>query len=553
MNGKLLSSVVLAFVGMGMMEGPAPDAPPRRNAVAATSEVASKEWDRRIAALSARGDLRVLSAREDTMLAGRTHTRYAQLYKGVPVWGGELVRQEDTAGTLTVFGNLYEGIDIEPRPTLSEAAARRTLEAVHEGGRLFPAEVDLVVLPLGAETGAITFVLAWRGQILTGTDARAVFVDAHSGAVRLDYTDRDTQTAVGKGTGVLGDPKKMSVTGTGATFQAQDALRPPILQTLDMKGDPLRIESILIPAFPNSIRSTDYAADSDNDWTDGGVVDAHVYTGYTYDYYFKRFGRRGLNDANTPVRSFVNLVKREDLARNLALYGDDILDYYVNAFYLHPGVMVYGVGLPTNLTLGGQRWNNFAGALDVVGHELTHGVTAFTSRLIYQGESGALNEAFSDIMGTSIEFYFQPPGNGSMQADYLEGEDIATAASFPLNGIRSMQNPTAYGDPDHYSVRYTGTQDNGGVHINSGIANNAYYLAIEGGTHRLGARVIGVGAANREQIEKVFYRAFTAFLVPSSNFAAARAATIRAASELYPSNPAVAAALAQAWTAVGVN
>ncbi len=553
MNRALPVSLALAVFGMGMMQGPAPDAPPRMNAVAATSRTAVSEWDQRIAALSTRGDLRVLSTREDTMLAGRIHTRYAQVYKGVPVWGGELVRQEDTAGTLTVFGNLYEGIDIEPRPTLSEAAARRTLEAVHQGGRLFPAEVDLVVLPLSAEAEAMTFVLAWRGQILTGTDARVIFVDAHSGAVRLDYTDRDTQTAVGKGTGVLGDPKKMSVTGVGATFQAQDALRPPTLQTLDMKGDPLRIESILIPAFPNTIRPTDYAADADNDWTDGGVVDAHVYTGYTYDYYFKRFGRRGLNDANTPVRSFVNLVKREDLARNLALYGDDILDYYVNAFYLHPGVMVYGVGLPPPFTLGGQRWNNFAGALDVVGHELTHGVTRFTSNLIYQNEPGALNEAFSDIMGTSIEFYFQPAGSGSMQADYLAGEDIATAASFPLNGIRSMQNPTAYGDPDHYSVRYTGTQDGGGVHINSGIVNHAFYLAIEGGIHRLGARVTGVGAANREQIEKAFYRAFTAFLVPSSNFAAARAATIRAATELYPSNPAVAAAITQAWAAVGVN
>jgi Zn-dependent metalloprotease len=91
------------------------------------------------------------------------------------------------------------------------------------------------------------------------------------------------------------------------------------------------------------------------------------------------------------------------------------------------------------------------------------------------------------------------------------------------------------------------------VHTNSGIANNAFYLAIEGGTHRLGARVVGVGASNREQIERVFYRGFTAFLVPSSNFAAARAATIQAARELYPSNPAVEAAITQAWTAVGVN
>ena len=110
-----------------------------------------------------------------------------------------------------------------------------------------------------------------------------------------------------------------------------------------------------------------------------------------------------------------------------------------------------------------------------------------------------------------------------MRAEYLIGEDVVTAASFPLGGLRSMQNPTLFGDPDHFNDRYTGTLDNGGVHTNSAIPNHAFYLAIEGGTHRLGGRVQGVGAANREQIERVFYRAFTAFLVPSATFSAARA------------------------------
>jgi thermolysin len=523
------------------------------SAVSATSGAAVSEWDQRIGALEARGELRVRTTMEDTMIAGRTHTRFTQLHRGVPVWGAEVVRQSDDAGTLTAFGNLYEGIEIESRPTLSALSARRALESVHQGGRLFPDEVDLVVLPI-TEGDSLTYALTWRGQILKGTDVRAVFVDAHTGAVRLDFSDRHNQSVVGRGVGVLGDAKKMSVSGSGTNFQAQDALRPPALQTLDMKGDPLRIDRILVTGYPNTIAGSDYAADADNEWTDGGVVDAHAYTGYTYDYFFKRFNRRGLNDANTPIRSFVNLVRREDLQRNRGIYGDDILDYYINAFYLHPGVMVYGVGLPSNFTAGGQQYNNFAGALDIVAHELTHGVTRFTSNLIYQNESGALNEAFSDIMGTGAEFMFETPGSGQRQADYLCGEDIARGTSvFPLNGIRSLQNPTQYGDPDHYSVRFTGTGDNGGVHINSGIANHAFYLAVEGGTHRLGGRVTGVGAANREQIERVFYRAFTAFLGPSSNFQAARAATIQAAKELYASNPAVEAAITQAWNAVGVN
>jgi len=553
MKNGLRASVVLAVFGMGMMQGPATEPRPRMSAVAATSRAAISEWDQKIGALVGRGELRVRDTMEDTMLAGRTHTRLEQLYKGVPVWGGEIVRQDDAAGTLTVFGNLYEGIELETRPAVSQAAARRVLEGSHPGARIFPDEVDLMILPV-TEGDTVTFALAWRAQVLTGVDARVIFVDAQTGAIRLDYTDRDKQATVGKGTGVLGDTKKVSVSNASGTYQAKDPLRPPTLSTLDMKGDPLRIDRVLVGNFPNNIATSDYATDADNEWTDGGVVDAHAYTGFTYDYYFKRFGRRGLNNANNPITSFTNLVKVDDLTRNLAIYGTDILDYYINAFYLHPGVMVYGVGLPSNFTAGGQRYKNFAGSIDIVGHELTHGVTRFTSNLIYLNESGALNEAFSDMMGTGIEFFFQPAGNGSMQADYLCGEDIVTGtAAFPLNGIRSQQNPQLFGDPDHYSIRYTGTQDNGGVHINSGIANNAYYLAIEGGTHRLGVRVTGVGAANREQIERVFYRAFTAFLVPSSNFAAARAATIQAAKELYPSNPAVEAAITQAWTAVGVN
>jgi thermolysin len=531
---------------MGMIEGPAPEPGPHRITISATSREAISEWDQKIGALASRGDLRVQSTRADTMLAGRTHTRFEQFHQGVPVWGGGLVRQEDAAGTLSVFGGLLEGIDIDARPAWGESAARSVLNRRSPpGSSLFPDEVTLTVLPRDNDS----YVLTWRARVFNGSDILMTFLDANSGAVVLEYSDRQTQSTVGTGAGVLGDRKKISVTGSGSTFQTQDALRPPTLQTLDMKGDLGRLNTIFA-GFPGAIVASDYAADADNDWTDGAVVDAHVYGGYTYDYYFKRFGRRGLDDANIAIRSFVHPVNRAEVLRQ----PPDIQGtFYVNAFYAGEGVMVYGEGLPTNLTLGGQKWNYLAGALDVVAHELTHGVTAFSSRLIYRNESGALNEAFSDMMATAAEFYFQAPGTGPRQADYLIAEDVITASAFPLNGLRSMQNPVSFGDPDHYSGRYTGALDNGGVHINSGVPNNAFYLAIEGGTHRLGGQVAGVGGANRGQIERVFYRAFTSFLVPSSNFASARAATIQAARELYPSNPAVEAAVTQAWSAVGVN
>jgi len=213
--------------------------------------------------------------------------------------------------------------------------------------------------------------------------------------------------------------------------------------------------------------------------------------------------------------------------------------------------MVYGEGLPSNVTLGGQRWNYLAGALDVVAHELTHGVTDYTSSLEYRFESGALNESFSDMMGTAVEFYYQQPGSGSLKADYLLGEDVVTPG-----GIRSMENPAIFGQPDHYSRLQVLpiARDNGGVHINSGIPNHVYYLAIEGGTNRTsGLSVQGVGQANREQIEKVMYRAFTQLMPSNASFAVARAVTIQAATDLYGAGSAATRAVTQAWTAVGVN
>jgi thermolysin len=171
------------------------------------------------------------------------------------------------------------------------------------------------------------------------------------------------------------------------------------------------------------------------------------------------------------------------------------------------------------------------------------------------GEPAALNEAFADMMGTSVEFFYQSPGNGPRKSDYLIGEDVFTGVNAGVpNGIRSMSNPSLYGDPDHYSRRYTGSGDSGGAHTNSAIPSQAFYLAIEGGTNRTsGQAVQGVGATNREQIERVFYRAFTVLLPRSASFSVARAATIQAARDLYGSGSAPERAVTQAWSAVGVN
>jgi thermolysin len=277
-------------------------------------------------------------------------------------------------------------------------------------------------------------------------------------------------------------------------------------------------------------------------------VDGHAYIGYTYDYYFKRHGRRGLDNNNIAIRAIVHPVRRNDI---FTASNEVIGLFYLNAFYAGEGVIVMGEGLPPGFVSVPQRqsWNFLAGGLDIIAHELSHGVTEFSSNLIYRNESGALNEAFSDMMGTNVEFFSPPRGANQLKADSEIGADVVTPG-----GIRSMSNPGAFGDPDHYSKRFLGSADNGGVHTNSTIASHAYYLAIEGGTNRTsGLSVQGVGAANREQMEKVFYRGFTQLMPANATFAVARAVTIQAARDLFGAGSNAERAVNQAWTAVGVN
>ena len=507
----------------------------RRVATSGAAEAA--EWAAGLQTLADAGAVRLTRVRADTLLPDRRHQRYAQLHRGVPVWGGELVVQAGDQGIVSVFGALYEGIDLDATPSLAPEAAVAALRGL--GAEPFGRQgrPELVVLPHADSRYALTFKIRARR---TGFDVRLYFVDATNGAIVMDLNDVQTQAVVGTGTGVLGDRKKVSARPAGGDFVAEDQLRPPRIATFDFRGDLAHFFAVL------DLFDQDLARDDNNTWTDAANVDAHTHAGYVYDYFFKRFGRRGLDNADIAIRSITHPVNREDFFS----YPDEVKGlFFLNAGYLGDGVMFYGEGLPEHVRVGGQHWNFTSGALDIVGHELSHGVTDYSSGLIYQNESGALNEAFSDIMGASVEFFFQPAGDGPLRADYLLGEDVITPG-----GLRSMQNPMAYGDPDHYAIRFLGSADNGGVHTNSGIANNAFFLAIEGGTNRHSRLpVTGVGGGNREQIEKVFYRAFTEMLPASASFGTARAATIQAARDLYGAGGAVEAAVTQAWNAVGVN
>jgi bacillolysin len=505
-----------------------------------------RAWDARVDQMTRSGDLRLVRENDDVLMPGRHHERLQQLYRGVPVFGGDVVRQTERGVTISIFGSVYEGINVSADPTLTPQDARDAIKRL-SGIDVGPHDPDLLVLPLDGGTYALTY----RDQVISADEASVYFIDAFTGALRLKYNLFENQSAVVQGVGVLGDTKKLSVTSVSGTYMADDLLRPPALRTYDMLGNFTAAVNTLAGVTPLS--TSNLAQAPSTTWNDGANVDGHAYEGYTYDFYFKKFGRRGLDNQNGRILGLTHPVRLQDI---FTAPAGVVGTYYLNAFYCptcgsdRRGMMVYGEGAGSVVFVcGTTRFTvrNFAGSLDVVAHELTHGVTAYSSNLIYLNESGALNEAFSDMMGTSVKFFIKPAS-----ATYVMGESLTSAVTPCLS--RSLQDPLAFGTPDNYSIRLTDAFDNGEVHDNSTIASHAFYLAIEGGTNRTSRLAVqGVGSANREQIEKAFYRGFTQLMPANATFSTARAVTIQAARDLYGVGSGAERAVTQAWTAVGVN
>lgn len=272
-------------------------------------------------------------------------------------------------------------------------------------------------------------------------------------------------------------------------------------------------------SLPGTLRCTNTQTCSDS-----VEQDIHDNASTSYDYYNTKFGRDSFNGSGATITS-------------TAHYSSN----YVNAYW-NNSQLVFGDG-------DGVNSGPLGGALDVVAHELTHAVTSYESNLTYQNESGALNEAWSDIFAASAEAWVDGGVNSNT---WKLGEDVWTPGTSG-DALRYMNNPTQDGGSyDYYPERYTGSSDNGGVHSNSGIANLAFYLLVQGGTHPRGKTsntVPGIGITKAEQI---FYRANTTYMTSSTNFAGARTATAQAAADLYGSSSAEVDAVHEAWCAVGV-
>ena len=567
-----------------------------------------RRWDAAVDAMARTGELVVVSRQADRTLPGRTHEYLAQLFEGVRVHGGGVSRQLDQAGvTVSLFGTVYTGIDVETAPVLvpEEAYAgvmRRAGAAPADRG-----EAGLVILPRFDGSYELTYRL-------TLEDAYTYFVSAADGAVVHREAAFATQSAVGTGAGFLGDTKKISTTHDDGRYESRDRLRPGEIVTLDAEFDWGRLDRLTRPGPPGVQRWTsgDIATDADNVWVDPAVVDGHVHMGWTYDYFARRHAWQGLDGRNGRIVAVVN-------------------NGFPNASAWFPpfgpegtGVYIFGqLGVPDS------EATQPLVSLHVVAHELMHGLTNFSvsqrtggglvdylnlvgrlgpPSLEWEGEThtcaetrfpievernvwvplpavcsedgrfvlasshaGAVHEAYSDIFAVSAGFFHEAAGAAGT---YEVGSEHAAGP------IRSLSDPWSTNqDAMAYPFRWefaAATDDRyfyfsgaiflqgelvawrrdlccyGGQHWNSTILSHAFYLAIEGGTN-LGTElaVEGAGAANREHVERIFFRALTELMPQATSLPLAADVIRQAAADLAPGT-AVQRAVEEALLAVGL-
>ena len=486
----------------------------------------------------------IVETRRDEL--AHTHVRVQQTVRGVPVWGAQSAVHLDPDGAVYAWGG-----DVHPEaaalrsttPSLSAAAAIARAEGALEPGTVFRTsnapdglsadapdwtpDARLVIYPADG-----IYALAYHVRLFVEAPQPAnweVFVDARSGLILHRFNSLhtfdpalDRAEARARATSPLLNPEALvatisrdgATTGTGASLFGGSYTLPTYLYQgayylYDTTRGPQYIRTMTgsnTTSLPGS-----YVTDSNNSFPASAAVDAHYGAVTTFDYFKTTHGRSSYNGNNAAITSTVN--HRSG---------------YNNAFW-NGQQMVYGDGDGTTFIP--------LVSLDIAAHELTHAVTGTSAGLIYQNESGALNEAVSDIMAVMVD-----------RDDYLIGEQSYTPGTSG-DALRYLDDPPRGDQPDHYADRYTGSQDNGGVHINSGIANKQAYLLIAGGTFR-GQAVQAIG---RAKTERIWYRALVNYFTQSTNFAGAREGTIQAAADLYGAGSAEVASVTNAWAAVGVG
>ncbi|MEH6374753.1 M4 family metallopeptidase [Streptomyces sp. KLMMK] len=448
---------------------------------------------------------------------GTVHTRYERTYAGLPVLGGDLVVHQEPSGRTSVTKSTQAAISLTSTDAAqpASAAARTALSAASAAHTAKPsAGTPRKVVWAASGTPVLAYETVVEGVQRDGTPSELhVVTDAATGAELFRHEAIETGTGTSQYSGTV----PLTTTKSGNSYQLNDGARGGH-KTYDLNQGTSGTGTL----FSN-------ATDT---WAGGRLtagVDAHYGAAVTWDFYKNTFGRNGIrNDGKG--------------AYSRAHYGNS----YVNAFWSDACFcMTYGDGTGNKKPLT---------AIDVAGHEMTHGVTAATAKLIYSAESGGLNEATSDIFGTAVEFSAK---NSSDVGDYLIGEKIDIFG----NGkpLRYMDKPSKDGNSVDSWYSGVGGKD---VHYSSGVANHFFYLLSEGSGAKTingvrydsptsdGSKVTGIG---RDKAAAIWYKALTSYMTSNTNYKAARTATLSAAGALYGTTSTEYKTVGAAWSAVNVK
>lgn len=462
---------------------------------------------------------------------GQLHVRMKQQYQGVDVYGSEVLLHSKSGQVHALNGRYY------PTPTLTNVSPSVTSQAAvqaamqHLSGRTRVSPIQGPMRKIldydGPESKLIIYHanrdpqaerLAWQITVRPNfLEVWQYFVDAKTG--RVIHQINETCTIDGPKTATARDLNGTNQTlntyqvgnnyylmdGTRSMFNATQSKFPDepvgVVWTLDAKNSSL--DSL----------STYHVGSANNTWTDASSVSAHFNAGKAFEYFQKIHGRNSINGQGGTVISLVNVVEEDGTGMDNAFWNGKAI-FYGN---------------------GNVGFKPLAGALDVAGHEMSHGVIGNTANLEYQGQSGAINESMADVFGHFIE-----------PSDWTLGEDVVKTSVFRSGALRDLSDPHNGGaslsdngyQPRTMDELYTGTEDNGGVHINSGIPNFAFYKF---------ATAVGEAKA-----EKVYYRALTTYLTATSQFVDLRIAVVKAATDLHGESSAEVAAANTAFDEVGI-
>lgn len=335
---------------------------------------------------------------------------------------------------------------------------------------------------------------------------QAIYVDATTGEIIFKHDLIHIADQVGTALTGYSGTQTITANSVNGGFTLEESGRGNGIGTYDMGNG---------TNYNNAVDFTD----ADNNWSYNTpsqyALDAHWGAEMTYDYFLNKHNRNSIDNNGHVLVSYIHY---------------DV--NYANAFW-DGSRMTYG---------DGSNGNNPFTTVKISGHEITHGLTQNSAGLVYQDESGALNESFSDIFGKSIESYARPNNT-----NWILGSDLGFV-------MRNMSNPNQAGDPDTYQGTnwYTGTADNGGVHTNSGVLNYWYYLLTDGGsgTNDIGNNfnVTGIGL---DDAGAIAFRTLTVYLTTNSQYQDAYTYSLQAAEDLFgPCSPQLESTH-NAWYAVG--